>query len=174
MGGVKQTFSIQLGFQLLKGHRQVAHPLRGHGIAVELVGAVPRKHGDPARHHYFHAVFRPEPKTHGAALKHDAADGALLVLQGKVMVPGGVHFIVGQLAPDADVLKHRLIVQQQLHQFVDFGNAEDVLFHGSSFSRGCPPRRNKKAEPDGVAPPAPLCRCLIRRLPAARSCPGCR
>ena len=129
VGGVKQPLGVQLGLQLLKSHRQVAHALRGHGIAVELIGTVTGKHGDTARHHYLHAVFRPEPEAHGAALEHDAADGALLVLQGEIVVPGGVHFVVGKFAPDADVLEHGLVVQQELHQFIDFGNAEDMLFH---------------------------------------------
>ena len=81
MGGVKQALGVQLGLQLLKGHRQVAHALRGHGIAVELVGAVPWEHRHTARHHHLHTVFGAEPEFHGAALEHHAADGALLVFQ---------------------------------------------------------------------------------------------
>ena len=45
-------------------------------------------------------------------------------------MPGGVHFVVGDLTTDADAGKHRLIVQQTLYQFVDLRNAENMLFHG--------------------------------------------
>ena len=44
VGRVKEALLPQLLLQLLEGHRQVPHPLRGQGVAVELIGPVPGKH----------------------------------------------------------------------------------------------------------------------------------
>ena len=44
----------------------------------------------------------------------------------------GIYLIVGQLAPDMDVLEYVLVVQEELYQVVDFGNTEDVLFHNGN------------------------------------------
>ena len=148
---VKEALGMELGLQLLESHRQIAGSLGRQGIAVQLVGTVPWKHGDPPGHHHFHAVFRPKAQLYGAALEHDAAQCALRVLQGKVVMAGGVYFIVGELAPDCHIGQHRLIVQQQFYQMIHFGDAEDVLFHRVSL--------RKKTEPDKRwhCHPAPLC-----------------
>ena len=61
MGLVEKALLIELLLQLLEGQRQISRPLRGHGVAVKLIRAVPGKDADPARHQHLHAVFRTEP-----------------------------------------------------------------------------------------------------------------
>ena len=136
MGGIEEALGVELGFQLLEGNRQIPRPLRGQGIAVELVGPVPGEDGDPPLGNGLHAVFRAEPEAGGLPPEHDAPQGPLRVLEGEVVVPGGIHFIIGELAPDVHVLEHGLAVQQKLDQLVYLGNAENVLFHGVT-SRRC-------------------------------------
>ena len=94
----------------------------------------PGKDADPARHQHLHAVFRTEPQTHSLPLEHDAPDGSGGVLQGKIVVPRGVHFIVGDLTPDADAGEHGLVIQQELHQLVDLRDAENMPLHSYSLS----------------------------------------
>ena len=134
VGLIEKPLFIKLLLQLLKGQRQIPRPLRGHGVAVKLIRAVPGKDADPARHQHLHAVFRTEPQTQSLSLEHDAPDGSGGVLQGKIVVPRGVHFIVGDLTPDADAGQHGFVVQQELHQFVDLRDAENMPLHSYSLS----------------------------------------
>ena len=127
MGGVKQSLLLELLLQLLKGHIQVPHPVRGQLGAVQLIRAVPGEHADPAEHHRLHAVFRPEPQLHGAAFEHHAPQGALSVLQGEVVVAGGIDLVVGQLAPDVKPGELRRAVDQVLDKTVDLGHGKNML-----------------------------------------------
>ena len=76
VGRVKQALGLELGFQLLKGHVQVSHPVRGQIGAVELVGSVPGEDGNLAQRQHLHAVFRAKPEADGAGLEHHAAQSA--------------------------------------------------------------------------------------------------
>ena len=134
VGLIEKPLFIKLLLQLLKGQRQISRPLRGHGVAVKLIRAVPGKDADPARHQHLHAVFRTKPQTQSLSLEHDAPDGSGGVLQGKIVVPRGVHFIVGDLTADADAGQHGLVVQQELHQLVDLCDAENMPLHSYSLS----------------------------------------
>ena len=134
VGLIEKPLFIKLLLQLLEGQRQISRPLRGHGVAVKLIRAVPGKDADPARHQHLHAVFRTEPQTQSLSLEHDAPDGSGGVLQGKIVVPRGVHFIVGDLTPDADAGQHGFVVQQELHQLVDLRDAENMPLHSYSLS----------------------------------------
>ena len=134
VGLVEKALFIKLLLQLLEGQRQISRPLRGHGVAVKLIRAVPGKDADPARHQHLHAVFRTKPQTQSLPLEHDAPDGSGGVLQGKIVVPRGVHLIVGDLAPDADAGQHGFVVQQELHQLVDLRDAENMPLHSYSLS----------------------------------------
>ena len=127
---VKKALRLELGLELLKGHCQISRAQGREGIAVELIGSVPWKHGDAPGRHHRHAVFRTEAQLGRRPLEHDAPEGTLRVLEGKVVVPGGIHFVVGQLAPHTDGREHGLPVQQVLDQLVHLGHAENMLFHG--------------------------------------------
>ena len=124
---VKQPLLLELLLQLLKGHIQVPYPVRRQLGAVQLICTVPGKHADPAEYHGLHAVFRPEPQLHGAGLEHDAPQGALSVLQGEVVVAGGIDLVVGQLAPDVKSGELRRAVDQVLDKTVDLGHGKNML-----------------------------------------------
>ena len=115
----KKSLLPQLFLQLLKGHIQIAHAVGLQGGAVELIRAVPREHAHPPHGDDLHAVLGLEAQPAGLGLKEDAANGAVLVLQRKIVVPaGGIELVVGYLAPDADILQLRDIVQDGFHHQV--------------------------------------------------------
>ena len=58
MGGIKQALRREPGFQLLKGHLQIARSFRHQGIAVQLVGPVSGVDGNPAESGDAHAALR--------------------------------------------------------------------------------------------------------------------
>ena len=87
VSGIKKSLGVELGLELLEGHCQVSRSLRGQSVAVELVGAVPGEHGDPAPGDDLHAVFRPEPQAGCLSPEHDTPQGAVSVLQCKIMMP---------------------------------------------------------------------------------------
>lgn len=90
----KQALPQQTFLHLLEGHKQVPCPLRGQADTVELILSVPGKDGDPSRGNDLHSVLGPEAQRCRIPPKHDAAQGAACILQGKIVVPRGVHFIV--------------------------------------------------------------------------------
>ena len=126
----KQPLLPQLLLELLKGHMEIAHPLGTERLAIELVGPVPGENADPARSDHLHAVFRTEPEALRLPLEHHAADGPLRVLQGKIVMPGRVELIVGNLPPDKNMIQLRHAVQHRLHQSVQLRYAEDLPLHG--------------------------------------------
>ena len=128
---VEQSLLPQLLLQLLEGHAQIAHALRRQPGAVQLIRSVSRIHADPPGGDDLHPVFRSEPQPHGAGLEHHALQAALAVLQREIVVPGGVHLIVGYLAPQQHLLQGRHIVQQLLDELVHLRHCE----HISSFHR---------------------------------------
>ena len=95
----KQALPRQLFLQLLKGHVKVPRPLRGQADAVELVLPIPGKNGHPPGGDDLHPVLRAEAQGGGVPPEHDAPQCPLAVLQRKIVVPGGIHLIVGQLPP---------------------------------------------------------------------------
>ena len=129
MGLVEEPLLPQLFLQLLEGHVKVPHPVGAQGIAVELIGPVPREDADPAHGQDLHAVLRPEPEAQGLSLEHDAPQGPLCVLQRKIVVPGGIQLIVGNFSPDADVPKLGDALQHGLHQIVQLRHAIDMPLH---------------------------------------------
>ena len=102
---------------------------REYGVSIVLN---PETEREPAS---VHMAFDPaEAQGDGVPPEHDAPQGALSVLQGEIVVAGGVHLIVGDLAPDADAGQHGFVVQQELHQFVDLRDAENMPLHSYSLS----------------------------------------
>ena len=87
VSGIKKSLGVKLGLELLEGHCQVSRSLRGQGVAVELVSTVPGEHRDPAPGDDLHTVFRPEPQAGCLSPEHDAPQGAVSVLQCKIMMP---------------------------------------------------------------------------------------
>ncbi len=129
MSLVEQSLPVQLVLQLFKGHIQIPHAVRRQLGAVELIGPVPWEHADAAIGDDLHPVLRPEPQLHGAALEHDAPQSALPVLQGEVVMPGGVYLIVGQLPPDVDAGELRDAVDDVFDEAVDLRYGIDLAFH---------------------------------------------
>ena len=153
VGGVEEPLLPELLLELLEGHRQIPRPLGSQGIAVELVGPVPGKDRDPAGGHCLHAVLRPEPEAGGLSAEHDAPEGSLAVLQGEVVVAGGIDLVVGQLPPHQDALEDRRVVQQALHQLVHLGDCKDMGLHGRRLPSVISGTENR--EPDeGGGPPS--------------------
>ena len=112
VGVIKQALFLQPCLELLKGDLQIAGPL-GHQLgAVELIRPVAHEHGDAPPRRHPHAALRTEAEPGGAAFEHHAAQAALTVLERKIVVPGGVDLVVGELAPDADVGEHGFALQQ--------------------------------------------------------------
>ena len=86
----------------------------------------------PSGHHYF-SLKDPEGAVRCVMFRGSAAKLRFRPENGmKVVVSGGIDFVIGQLTPDADVLEHGLVVQQELDQIVHFGDTEDMLFHEAS------------------------------------------
>ena len=165
VGGVKQPLLLELLLQLLKGHIQVPHPVRGQLGAVQLIRTVPGEHADPAEYHGLHAVFRPEPQLHGAAFEHHAPQGALSVLQGEVVVAGGIDLIVGQLAPDVKSRQLGRAVDQVLDQSVDLGHGVNMVHRRlPSFRTASKTRQGCRALP-GVGHSFTSARRKLPRMP---------
>ena len=123
MALVEKSLPKELFLQLFKGHMQVSDAIRRELLAVKLVLSVPRKDSHPAKGHHLHPVFRPKPKPGRLPAEHDAPDGAPLVLHGKVVVPRGVHLIVGDLPADKEAGQKSVPVQQVLDIAIDLGYA---------------------------------------------------
>ena len=119
MRPVKQALLEQAGLHLLKGHRQISRALRRQPDTIQLVLSVPGKHCHPARRDDLHPVLRAKAQGSGIPPEHDAPQRPLPVLQGEVVVPGGVHLIVGQLPPH----------QQSGQDPVPVHEALDILAH---------------------------------------------
>ena len=127
MAFVKQALLPQLFLQLLKGHAQVAGALGRQAGTVQLVRAVAGIDADTAGGDDLHTVFRAEAQARGAAPEHNTLQTALTVLQRKVVMAGGVYLIVGDLAPQQDLLQWRHVIQQVLDKLVDLGHRENIL-----------------------------------------------
>ena len=127
VGRVEKSLVVELILQLLEGHEQIAHAVGGQAVTVELILAVPGVDADAAAGDDLHAVAGPELQMLGCAPEHDAAQNARFVLQGKVVVAGGVDLVVGQLAPHQDVPQNRLTLDQVLDILVDFTDRINTL-----------------------------------------------
>ena len=128
VGGIEQALPIQLFLQLLEGHIQVAHAVGRQAAAIQLVRAVPRVDADTAGGDDLHPVFRLEAQLHSRALEHHTAQGAFAVLEGEVVVAGGVHLVVGHLAPQQQVAEGGHGLHQLLDTAVQFGDGKYMTF----------------------------------------------
>ena len=140
VGLVEQALPQQLLLQLLKGYVQVPRSLRGQADAVQLILPVPWEHGDPPGGDDLHPVLRAEAQGGGVPPEHDAPQCPLAVLQRKIVVPGGIHLIVGQLPPHQQAGEEPVPVHPALDIAAYLGGTEDGLFsHASS-----PPSRARR------------------------------
>ena len=111
MGRVKQALGLEFLFQLLEGGIEVTDTVHGHGGAVELISAVPGKYGNLTHGDNLHAVLRPEAQPQGIALEHDALQSRGLILQGKIVMPGGIELVVADFALHSHVTQQGVGVQ---------------------------------------------------------------
>ena len=95
---VKQPLCLQFLLELLKGDVQVAHAVGREAVAVELIRPVARKHAHAPGGDDLHAVLRAKAQPQRRIFEHHAAQRAAFVLERKIMMPGGVNFIVADLA----------------------------------------------------------------------------
>ena len=170
----KQSLFLQFGLELLKGHVQVAHAVRHHVLAIELIHTIAGKDGNPSESDDLHAVFRAETQTEGVALEHDAADGTVGVLQGKIVVTGGIELIIADLSAKKQSGEKLVILKAELQIFIDLGDLIDLLLHDvpSMSKRRCPGRcrwntgrdRRRQAEPH-IFPAAARWRQRLRQRP---------
>ena len=110
----KEPLLQQAVFQLFKSHRQVPRPVRGHADTVQLILSVPGKDGHPPGGDDLHPVPRLKAQGGRVAPEHDAPQGPLPVLQGEVVVAGGVALVVGQLPPHQQAGEQPVPVHQTL------------------------------------------------------------
>ena len=129
---VEEPLPVELLLELFKGHVEVPHPLGDEGGALELIGAVPDEEGHLPQGDDLHAVRRLKAQARRPPPEEDAPDGPFRVLQGEVVVPGGVELVVGDLPPDVDPGEGRFAVQEVLDQIVEVRNGVDMLFHRST------------------------------------------
>ena len=167
----EQALSLQLQLELLKGDMQIADALRRERRAVELVGSVTREHGNAPARNDLHTRLRPETQAHGAALEHDAADGALAVLQREIVMAGGVNFIVAQLTADEQRAEKFVCFKALSQILVDLRYLKD-LSHAARQRRGRCPWRTAA---DRKRPEAPRSCCaaacsMQHRLQTRRCC----
>ena len=59
------------------------------------------------------------------SFEHDAAHRAVFVLERKVMMPGGIELVVGDLAAHIDLLQLRHLIKQALDQLIDLADGKD-------------------------------------------------
>ena len=123
--GGKKTLLVQLVLQLFEGHVQFPHPVRSQGVHVQLVLPVPWEGGDAAVGDDLHAALRLEPQAGGRGAEEDAAEGSAGVLEGEIVVAGGVFFVVGDLPPDVDAGEVPVTVQDALDIGVHLGDRID-------------------------------------------------
>ena len=120
-------FPQQLLLQLLEGQMQIPRPLRRQPDAVELILAVPGKDGHPAGGNHQHAVLGAEAQGCRVPPEHDAPQGPLPVLQGKVVVARGVALVVGQLPPHQEAGQQPVPVHEALNILPHLTGREDGL-----------------------------------------------
>ena len=113
-GGVKEALGRQLFLQLFKGHGQVPHPVGLHVGDIDLVLPALGEQAHPAREDDLHPRFRAEAETHGIRPEHHAGDDSPLVLEGEIVMPGGMDLVIGQLAPDTGLGQDLVPVQEEL------------------------------------------------------------
>ena len=149
MGRIKQAFLIQPRLELFESHGQVACAFRCNGIAVELILSVPHKCRNPSPHDHLHTVFQPKAKMRGTGTEHDAAQYSLRIFQCKIVMPGRVNFIIGQLAAHIKVLQSRHAVQHGFDELIDLSHPKNVFFTSAHrcASRLSQTRRAKTAMP---------------------------
>ena len=97
VGQLEQALLHEPILHLLEGHLQVSGPVGDQAGAVELIGPVPGIDRDPAHGEDRHAVLGLEAQGPGAALEQDALQGALGVLQRKVVMARGIELVVADL-----------------------------------------------------------------------------
>ena len=95
----EQPLLIKPILHLLKGNMEITRPIGGQAGAVHLVLPVPWEHRHPPGGDDLHPVFRTKTQGGRVATEHDTPQRPLPVLQGKIVVSRGVHFIIGQLSP---------------------------------------------------------------------------
>ena len=125
LGRVKEALGLQLLFQLLEGPVQGSPAVLHQLGTVQLILAIPGIDRHPAVGDHRQAVdgFKAQPGR--IPPEHDAADAPLLVLEGKVVVPGGVALVVGHLAPHQQSPQQGVAVHQLLEIPVDLGDGID-------------------------------------------------
>ena len=122
MGGVEQALLKELLLELLEGDAQIPGPVGEQAGAVELIGPVAGIEADPAHGKDLHPVLRTEAEGGRAAPEQDAADRGFGILEGKIVVTGGVQLIVADLAPDADALQVRVAFELAPDELVELGD----------------------------------------------------
>ena len=96
----KQSLREELRLELFICCVKIAQPFRLHRGDVELVGSVPRIDGDASGTDHAHSVLGTEAEPRSVGAKHDAPDRCASILERKVMMPGRIDLIIGQLAAD--------------------------------------------------------------------------
>ena len=164
MSGVKQALRLKLLLQLLKGHRQIARAVGLHMRNIELVLPASGKQAYPARQDHLHAALRPEAQAHGVGAEQDAGDYRALILQGEIMMAGGMDLVIGKLAPDAGLRKDLIPVQQQLDiagQLRDRNRLQCHMRHSMAA---------RMAAPTPLSPPSPCAANQRSFCPRRPSC----
>ena len=94
MSGIKQPLGVKLCLQLLERDLKIADPLRHKLAAVELIDPVPRIDGYAPPYGDAHSVFRTKTELSGTSLEHHAFQTALGILERKIVMPGGIDFVI--------------------------------------------------------------------------------
>lgn len=126
---VKQALPGELFLQLLERDIQIARAVCRQRAAIELVRAVAREDSHTSICDHLHPVFWPEAQALGTGTEHDAFECPLRILERKVMVAGGIDFIIADLAAHAEVCQQLVAVEQKFDILVDLRNSDDILFH---------------------------------------------
>ena len=112
MGLVEQALGIEPLLELFKGNLEVPNPIRNNRGAIELICAITGIDPETAAYKHSHPVLWPESKLYCAAAEHHALQTALLVLQRKVMMTGGVDLVIREFPLDTQVPKSKIGFQQ--------------------------------------------------------------
>ena len=126
---VKQTLPGELFLQLLERDIQIARAVCRQRTAIELVRAVARK--TVTRPYAITCIPFSGRKRRRWALERNMThlSAPLRILERKVMVAGGIDFIIADLAAHAEVCQQLVAVEQKFDILVDLRNSDDILFH---------------------------------------------
>lgn len=127
---VEKALFVQAVFQLLKGVSQLPHAIGHHVVTVKLIHPVPGKHRHPTGDHHLHPIFRTETQRRCLPAKHHAANAALGIFQGEVVVARGVNFIVGNFTAHQHLGEQTVPVQQAFDVLVEGSDGNGFGHHG--------------------------------------------